>query len=247
MKRILIVALLFSLFLSGCTKEEVQEEKLDVKEVSLIENAMTYDDLFVTWNESQIEIGMTVNEVKDKLGIPMSEMDTRKDPNAWKDKGTLYGDEIILDYDGLNLIYFNYSDDVNDFRLSNIISRREDVTGPRGIKIGMTEEDVLKLFPRNSGKKYLCDKGDTEPWGLQIYGDVTGNDFQNVIIKSDVQTAYKLYPYKEDDEYCLVYEYWKLNDEKQINQLSENAAVIVYLQKGIVKSINIEFRPNRVN
>lgn len=242
MKKLLVTLLTLTVFLTGCTKN-VPDEKLDVKEVSLIDDAMTYDDLYVNVGDAKVEIGMSVDEVKEQLGIPMSEIDTSKDPNAWREKGNLYGDEIILDYDGLNFVYYKYDD---EYKLSNIIIRKSDVLGPRGIKIGMTEEEAKSKFPQNEDVKYLCNEGEVEAWGMQIYGDLIANDFQNVAIQSDAQIGYEICPYEENDEYCAVYEYWKLNDEERLNQLSENAAIIIYMQKGIVTSINIEFNPSRV-
>lgn len=242
MRKLLVTLLTLTVFLTGCTKN-VPDEKLDVKEVSMIDDAMTYDDLYVNVGDAKVEIGMSVDEVKEQLGIPMSEIDTSKDPNAWREKGNLYGDEIILDYDGLNFVYYKYDD---EYKLSNIIIRKSDVLGPRGIKIGMTEEEAKSKFPQNKDVKYLCNEGEVEPWGMQIYGDLIANDFQNVAIQSDAQIGYEICPYEENDEYCAVYEYWKLNDEERLNQLSENAAIIIYMQKGIVTSINIEFNPSRV-
>ncbi|MCQ2750038.1 MAG: hypothetical protein MJ246_08970 [Clostridia bacterium] len=118
MKKILLIVLCLSLLLTGC-KNNTSEEILEEAIVDTIDDAMTYDDLYALASDKKIEIGMTPDEVKMLLGEPMSEIDTREDPNAFRDKGSLYGDEIILDYNGFNCVFYDVEDNDN-FILSSI-------------------------------------------------------------------------------------------------------------------------------
>ncbi len=150
------------------------------------------DDLTVN---GKLMLGMTVDEVKDILGKPISEgcEDGYEDYNK------------TLQYDGLWLFFFD-RDGKRAFKLSNIASTEaSDIAQfAFGLHVGSKAEDVIAAFTCDENRRPLYSEMSGEEVGEILYGDyLPGGWYKNDSDKDKptalIQSACKDVKCEEDE------------------------------------------------
>ncbi|NLB24228.1 MAG: hypothetical protein GX828_02135 [Clostridiales bacterium] len=120
--------------------------------------------LEVVYNLMDIEVSLTLDDYPHYVG-PLSEPDffnEQVEVEVLEEYEPIYeedGQWLHLGYDGFSVLcYYSGSQDVT--RVYSIEATRTDVATYRGIRVGMTREDVINTYPKLF---------DTDYWGL--YGD----------------------------------------------------------------------------
>ena len=146
-----------------------------------------------------VSLGMTAEEVKDKLGKP------DKEENVTEDQ-FIYGEHLDINYGKMLLSFYDISGEGNS-TLSSISTYSPEVEFPGGLHVGSTKEEVLAAFAQDDNAPDLEFYG--EKYGTFIYGDMTSGDFLSKKPTGVIEAAYiQDHDAEEDGYYMMIYTYY---------------------------------------
>lgn len=188
-----------------------------------------------------IMLGMTVEEVKEYLGAPDSQVLVTND-------NFIYGAYLSMSYGGLDLTFYDL-DEGTDYRLNTISSESPDVKFPGGLHAGSTKDEVLYAFTRDDNPpplEFANYSGGTDRYGEYIYGDYNANDYLTVKPKGVREYAYiNDYSVTQgyDKEYLMEYYYGDPLDwnEDETAYEGDTYSMVFYMdsETDVVKSIRL--------
>ena len=161
-RRFLALALVCGmLFASSCGKNVEKEKAVtptDAADISSGEVSSEYvqgpwfgpDDCMV----NGIQPGMTVKEVKELLGKPISEYKVSDDE--------IQGFYIGLEYPGMTLSFD--PEENKEFRLSHIYLREDNISLPNGLHIGNTLNEVVNAFDNPHRIRFGSESDFSDDW-----------------------------------------------------------------------------------
>ena len=192
---LLAVAILITSALCGCEgKNNVSPSDQLSESGYAVPHRFGKDDLTVN---GTITLGMTIDEVKEILGEPISE--EVADDDIYEPYNRM------LEYDGLWLFFFD-RDGKRAFKLSNIASTEaSDIAQfAFGLHVGSKAEDVIAAFTCDENRRPLYSEMSGEEVGEILYGDyLPGGWYKNDSDKDKptdlIQSACKDVKCEEDE------------------------------------------------
>ena len=165
-------------------------------------------DLNVLSVNGNITLGMSIKDVKKKLGEPESEQDKKISDSAQLNaKQLVYGD--------LTLTFFGM---IEDYILGSIETTSENDVFAGGLHVGSTSNEVLTAFTTSDEKAPLYFSTDAESYGDYVYGSFNSDEFYELKPEGEIQYAYINNLEANEgisDEYTIEYYYYdplKWND-----------------------------------
>ena len=178
----------FSLVLTGCgrkTEVVISAEGEDMtdaaKEYETLEESsakkFSYDDLTV----GAVRYKMTESQVKTLLGEPSIVYDSKETDKTQSDIS-----ERIYSYNDLTLVFSKLND---EYLLTAAASVRDEDVFSRGLQVGDTFEDILKVYYRDAdfmNKNYFSEDKSTL-FGKFLYGGYTIDSLDKVKTKGKIE------------------------------------------------------------
>lgn len=223
--------------MAGCSNTFIKGDTSSVSSVEFIPHKFGRDDLTVN---GKISLGMTIDEVKEKLGQPDNE-------STFTEGEFIYGKYTSLIYGDMSLTFF----DVNGgdaFTLGIIATASEKDEFAGGLHVGATEEEVLAAFTRSDEKLPLYFDESEESYGDYVYGSFTRDDFISEKPKSEIQYAY-INRWSVDNgysnEFTIEYYYfdpliWN-EDETEYSGYGYSLIFCMDNESGLVNSISLNY------
>lgn len=228
------ICLAFVMCTGGCTKKTeavIIDDGQDITETLVKEDVLnessekvfTYDDLIF----GNVKFLMSENDVSSIIDAPdtIKEINTdtvkRADSYAAMDVNNDTKEaatdldvaaERVYIYDSESLTFSQIN---GEYRLTSVESAKTGAEFSRGIKVGDSFDDILKVYYRDANcmNNILYSSDKTTPIGRVLYGDVTLEDLDSVNIQGNVEYGiinFNGYSSREEaDEYIVEMTYFE--------------------------------------